>query len=118
MSSKQAGYQKAYRDRQRGGEPRQPVPCGTYGAAAKHLRRKEECPTGKCSVEGNLVSEYQAIRYWVKRCGDPADLKGRPGVVEFKKALALEQAALRDGSWTQGMKAARPPAPTPKSKSK
>ena len=32
---------RAYRDRKRGGAPRQPQPCGTAAAYARHLRHGE-----------------------------------------------------------------------------
>lgn len=38
---KSADRQRAYRNRKRGGPPRQPNPCGTRAAAARHRRRGE-----------------------------------------------------------------------------
>ena len=38
----QADRARRYRDRQRGGQPRTPTPCGTsYGAVRRHQRNKE-----------------------------------------------------------------------------
>jgi hypothetical protein len=37
-----ASSQRAYRDRLRGGPPRQPQPCGTYAAFQRHKRHGEE----------------------------------------------------------------------------
>lgn len=38
---------RAYRDRKRGGAPREPLPCGTTAAYARHLRNGEQ-PCDAC----------------------------------------------------------------------
>ena len=45
--SSAAEYARRYRDRRRGGPPRQPKPCGTRAAAARHRRNGEE-PCDAC----------------------------------------------------------------------
>jgi hypothetical protein len=40
-----AESQRAYRDRLRGGPPRQPKPCGTWAAVIRHWRRGEPLDT-------------------------------------------------------------------------
>lgn len=37
-----AEKQRAYRDRKRGGPPRQPAPCGTLAAFRRHQRHSEQ----------------------------------------------------------------------------
>ena len=50
--------QRAYRDRVRGGPPRQPQPCGTYAAYRRHQRYGEQ-PCDLCRVAKN---EYEKER--------------------------------------------------------
>jgi hypothetical protein len=41
VNASNAEHQRAWRERQRGGPPREPDPCGTLGAALRHQRAGE-----------------------------------------------------------------------------
>ena len=50
---------RAYRDRKRGGAPRQPQPCGTLAAYRRH-ERAQEAPCEACKA---AHAEYQRELY-------------------------------------------------------
>jgi len=53
-------HAKRWRDKQRGGPPREPAPCGTRAAAARHRRRGE--PLDAACVEAERAYMREAAR--------------------------------------------------------
>jgi len=50
-----------YRDRQRGGPPRAPQPCGTRAAYERHRRRGEQpCPPCRDAYNAHQRAMYEA----------------------------------------------------------
>lgn len=62
-----ADKQRAYRDRKRGGPPREPQPCGTLAAVRRHQRHKE--PLDDACREVYNAAQRAMYR---KRTGSPA----------------------------------------------
>lgn len=58
-----AEYQRRYRDRLRGGPPRDPAPCGTYAAYRRHKRRGEQ----PCDACREAYNERQRENYRRRR---------------------------------------------------
>lgn len=57
--SSNAERSRAYRDRKRGGQPRQLAPCGTVPAARRHQRSREPL----CAFCAPVWAEHQAKMY-------------------------------------------------------
>lgn len=68
-----AEHQRAWRDRQRGGPPRGPAPCGTYRAFRRHTRHDEPVDDD-CRMAYNT---YQSLGRLLRKA--KADLKGARG---------------------------------------
>ncbi len=54
-----AAHQRAYRERQRGGPPRTPAPCGTYAAYRRHQRHGDR----PCDACRETYNEHQRQMY-------------------------------------------------------
>lgn len=60
-----ADYQRAYRDRKRGGPPRALAECGTLAAAFRHRRHSEPV----CEACAEAYRQYYRDRYAAEREG-------------------------------------------------
>ena len=83
-----AEHQRAWRDRQRGGPPRAPAPCGTYRAFRRHKRHQEPIDDA-CRLAYN---RYQSLGRFLREAR--AALKGSRG--ERRAELQERIAQLED----------------------
>lgn len=60
----QAAHARAYRDRRRGGPPREPAPCGTRAAVRRHERNPDKWgPLAGCPACLTAKAELNAANY-------------------------------------------------------
>ena len=62
-----ARHQRAWRNRQRGGPPRPPKPCGTHGGFRRH-ERNDETPCAECRKAFN---RYARLSRLISASDDP-----------------------------------------------
>lgn len=86
-----ARYQRAYRDRQRGGPPREPKPCGHHATFERHKKNGEPIDDA-CRLAHN---QYMSLSRFIRIAREQMDATDDPAELEELQARINELEAER-----------------------